>query len=72
MQRTISVKVDCALSICPLDILCRGSTKNKDIPFHFAKDLNWDEEKLGFSAEELVRWFQSRLAGATERVAGCG
>jgi len=24
------------------------------------------------SAEELVRWFQSRLAGATERVAGCG
>jgi len=24
------------------------------------------------SSEELVRWFQSRLAGATERVAGCG
>jgi len=23
-------------------------------------------------AEELVRWFQSRRAGATERVAGCG
>jgi len=27
------------------------------------------QETLSSSAEELVKWFQSRLAGATERVA---
>jgi len=30
-----------------LDVLYLGSAKTKDIPFLCAKDLNWDEEKLG-------------------------
>ncbi len=38
MQRAISVKVECALSICPLEVLCRGPAKNRDV--------KWDEEKL--------------------------
>jgi len=46
MQRGIFVKVECALYICLLDVLCRGSAKNKDIPFICTKDISWDEEKL--------------------------
>jgi len=44
MQIAISVKVKCVLFICPLDVLCRGSAKNKDIPFLRAIDLDWDKD----------------------------
>jgi len=40
MQRAISVRVEWALSICPLDVLWRGSAKYKLIPHLCAKDLN--------------------------------
>jgi len=47
MQRKISVKVEWALSICPLNVLLRGSAKYKLIPHLCAKDLNCVDEKLG-------------------------
>jgi len=47
MQRAISVRVEWALSIYPLDVLWRGSAKYKLIPHLCAKDLNCVDEKLG-------------------------